>query len=300
MSSGLLPPTPPFPVVVGVPRSGTTLLRLMLDAHPQLAIPPETGFLLSSELLASQASPGELAGMLLNIPAEAPAWHDFGLNGQTFLEAAHQLPASDGLGNLAGILRLFYRLYAARHGKSRSGDKTPLYLLGMPQVAAVLPEARFIHIVRDGRDVALSWRQTWFAPSRDVPELVRRWAEMILAARTKAEGLPYLEVLYSELILQPEATLRSICDFIELDFHPAMLNYHQHSAVRLKEHGTRYNSHGALLVSHEQRLKQQWRTMTPLDSSRLGQWRQALSESEIVACDRYAGELLQAISIAAK
>lgn len=279
----------PVPMIVGVPRSGTTLLRLMLDAHPLLAIPPETGFLLAAPAPGQQASPRELAERLLTYPSAAPAWADFGLDARHFLEAADCLPAQAGL---TEVLRLFYRLYAARRGKPRFGDKTPLYLEHLPQVARHLPEARFIHILRDGRDVALSWRQTWFAPSQQLPELVRHWARMVTTAREQRHGLHYLELRYDQLLRSPEQQLRRICDFIELDFHPCMLDYHHHTPARLAEHQARYQPDGRLLVSQEQRLQQQWRTTQPPDESRLAVWRTAMSQAEQSACEQVAGHLL--------
>ncbi|MES2877612.1 MAG: sulfotransferase [Pseudomonadota bacterium] len=282
-------PRPPFPVIVGVPRSGTTLLRLMLDAHPDLAIPPETGFLISPHILQSTARPVEIAGKLTAFPPEAPAWRDFGISSAYFLQAVETL-SPDAC--LADVLRLFYQTYSGRFGKSRGGDKTPSYLLHMPAIASVLPEAHFIHILRDGRDVALSWRETWFAPSRDIPYLVKQWGEMIRTARSQTAGLFYLEVRYEDLVSSPAEVLSDICSFIGLDFHSDMLLYHQRSAERLKEHLGRYTTDGDLIVSREERLQQQRQTMKPPDIQRIGSWRHILSTEDCKECQIYAGDLL--------
>lgn len=261
----------------------------MLDAHTDLAIPPETGFLSAPEMLHATANPRELAEKLTRFPPEAPAWQDFGIPTTQFFQAAESLPANAGLPD---VLRLFYRTYAARFGKARGGDKTPTYLLHMPAIASVLPESHFIHIVRDGRDVALSWRETWFAPSRSVPELVRRWGEMIRIARTQAAGLNYLEVRYEDLIKFPADTLADICAFTGLDFQPAMLLYHRRSPERLQEHFARYTVEGKLVVSHEERLRQQKKTVEPPDHRRIGAWRHSLSIEDCRECELHAGDLL--------
>jgi hypothetical protein len=151
----------PFPCIVGVPRSGTTLLRLMLDAHPQFAIPPETGFLPR----AARLSPPlflrtRLFDLLTHFPRSAPNWADFHMDASEFQQALWQIRPF----TVAEGVRAFYRLYAQHHRKTRSGDKTPLYALEMPAIRRLLPEARFIHVIRDGRDVALSLRKTWFTP----------------------------------------------------------------------------------------------------------------------------------------
>jgi hypothetical protein len=285
------PPPPPFPVIVGVPRSGTTLLRLMLDAHPQLAIPPETGFLASADILAARADRTRAARLLTSYPAQAPAWTDFGLEAAPFLRAAEALPGDAGL---AGVLRLFYAQYAGRQRKPRSGDKTPLYLGLMTTVASVLPEARFIHIVRDGRDVALSWRETWFAPSKSLPDLVARWATDVAAARAMAPAVNYLEISYEDLARQPERQLRAICAFIDLEFNPAMLRSHLRAEQRLREHGDRHTIDGELVVSRETRLSQQQRTTQPLQTDRIGVWRREMTTEDQALCLAAAAGLLEA------
>ncbi|WP_447746486.1 sulfotransferase family protein [Pseudomonas nicosulfuronedens] len=278
-----------MPIIVGVPRSGTTLLRFMLDAHSQLAIPPETGFLQSEALLRSTVPPRQLARQLTRLPESAPAWSDFALDADHFVEAAACLPQSAGLPQ---VLRLFYRLYAARLGKPRVGDKTPSYLQHIRAIAEQLPEARFIHILRDGRDVALSWGKTWFAPEREPELLVGRWAQSIREAREQARDLPYLELRYDQLLNDPQMQIRRIGEFIELDYHPAMLDYHRRTPERLDEHQARFQSDGQLLVSKEQRLQQQWRTTLPPDISRLDVWREQLDSAQQAACRRAGGALL--------
>src|SRR4029077_15574034 len=106
---------PPMPIVVGAPRSGTTLLRLMLDAHPDMAIPPETGFL----ALAAAPSVMGLAdrhGFLSAVtgyPPGAPGWHDFGIPAERFRAELNRIEPFD----IAEGFRAFYRLYADRMRK---------------------------------------------------------------------------------------------------------------------------------------------------------------------------------------
>ena len=145
-----------MPIIVGSPRSGTTLLRLMLDSHPDMAIPPETGFLtIGPDLALVEKDPRRhFAQSLINFPPDAPGWSDFRISEEDFtakIEALEPFTVADGF-------RCFYQLYAERFGKVRWGDKTPLYLLNMPMIESLLPEAHFIHIVRDGRDCAASLR----------------------------------------------------------------------------------------------------------------------------------------------
>jgi hypothetical protein len=291
----------PMPIVVGAPRSGTTLLRFMLDAHPDLAIPPETGFLALAESLTRECGDGaqdirrRFYQAITAFPPEAPAWPDFGIHAGDLwaaLAAIEPFRIDDGF-------RAFYRLYAGRFDKPRWGDKTPLYCLQMPAIERALPEARFIHIIRDGRDVALSLRPMWFAPGREIDVLAAYWRECVTTARRLGgECRHYLEVRFEDLVREPAHVLQQICDFIELDFRKEMLAYHGRVPQRLAEHRERVRTDGTVLVSHEARVRQQARTMTPPQESRAGSWRQAMSRDEQQRFDAVAGMLLRELGYA--
>lgn len=152
---------PPMPIVVGVPRSGTTLLRMMIDAHSVIAIPPETGFLPS---LADLDPEQDASRTALDIITALHTWPDFGMDAVALRETLDRLSPITP----ADAARTFYRTYAARFKKHRWGDKTPTYGSSIDRIAALLPEARFIHIIRDGRDVMVSVRGLWFRPGDTV------------------------------------------------------------------------------------------------------------------------------------
>ena len=135
-------------------------------------------------------------------------------------------------GDAAGAIRAFYAAYASSHEKPRWGDKTPVYIESIAEIGAVLgDQARFVHLIRDGRDVAVSRgaravkRGREATPARDEAET---WKRRIEGARAQAADVDhYLELRYEDLIADPEAVLRKVCEFIELEFDPAMLDYHE-------------------------------------------------------------------------
>ena len=280
----------PMPVIVGAPRSGTTLLRFMLDAHSDLAIPPETAFLrLGPELAGRGATPDELLRTIVGFPETAPAWGDFGISEQSFRDALDQLAPF----TVADGFRSFYRLYASRFGKSRWGDKTPLYCKAIEPIRQLLPEARFIHIIRDGRDAALSLRRTWFSCGPEMETQAAYWRDCVVAARAAGLGrADYLEVRYEALIAEPGPLLQEICSFIELDFEEGMLDYHLRTPQRLTEHKTRLRSDGTPLVTHDQRVDQVRLTTAPPDPSRIYAWKREMSVEEQRRFSAVAGELL--------
>ena len=283
----------PAPFIVGSPRSGTTLLRLMLDSHPDLAIPPETWFLPKLGDLAGRGEALREAFFreIVTSPAGATIWGDFQISAGDF----HAGLAAIRPFTVAAGCRLFYRLYAARFGKPRWGDKTPMYAHHLRAIERVLPEARFVHLVRDGRDAATSLRERWFSPGHDIGVQAAFWRDNLLAARRQgAECRHFLEVRFEDLVEDSEAVLRRICDFIALDFRPEMLRYHERAPRRLEEHGARYAVDGRLLVSREERLRQQAHTRVPPDAAKIGAWRAALSPEEGRRFEEIAGDLLAA------
>jgi Sulfotransferase family len=147
----------PAPFVVGVSRSGTTLLRLMLDAHPDLMIPAETHFVPmvanAVDRAIEEGAPTEVVReQAMETMTGHPRWGDFRLDEadvRARMEQHDPLSAGDAI-------RSFYEACAALEGKPRWGDKSPPYTYKAGRIQKALPEAVFIHIIRDGRDVALS------------------------------------------------------------------------------------------------------------------------------------------------
>ena len=275
-----------MPVIVGVPRSGTTLLRIMLDAHAALAIPPETGFL--PQLAALEGGPGDGRAAVKAITG-AETWPDFHLDARSLeTEIARLVPCTP-----ADVARAFYRMYAARFGKARWGDKTPTYGTAIDQIAGLLPEAHILHIIRDGRDVMLSVRGLWFRPGDTVEACAEDWARRLARTREIGHQLPqYFEVRYEALVTSPKATLETICGVLDLAFDPAMLRYHERAASRLEEHEARYAADGRLVISKADRRHNQRFVMEPPRPDRIGRWREEATADELRRFEAVAGEWL--------
>src|SRR5204863_6414452 len=101
----------------------------------------------------------------------------------------------------AEAARAFYEAYAAKHGKPRWGEKTPQYLKTMKRIAGALPEASFVHIIRDGRDVALSLLDVSWGPST-IEDAAVRWTTQVRRARRKSRSVARsTEVRYEGLVV---------------------------------------------------------------------------------------------------
>lgn len=279
---------PPSPFIVGVGRSGTTLLRLMLDAHAELAIPPETHFI--PALLALRSEGDLLRREFADIVTHVHSWPDFHISVETLGQALEAIRPFD----VASGLRCFYRLYASRFCKPRWGDKTPIYSRHLCAIQQTLPEARFIHVIRDGRDVALSLRALWFGPGNDLEAQARDWVWRIRDTRQEAQSCNhYLEIRYETLVSEPRRVLERVCDFLELHYDPAMENYHLTASARLEELLDRYDIDGRVTVPKERR--REIHTMTHLlpQTSRIGRWRTEMVNDERRRFEAIAGDMLR-------
>jgi len=304
------------PFIVGVPRSGTTLLRMMLDAHPEVAIPQETHFLpscvalhcgneafrerfvpphLAREPLMQRFLSEQLRKQFLAVVTQSRFWGDFHLDPAELDRAlAGLVPFGIGDG-----LRAFFGAYAARHGKPRWGDKTPNYSIFLNAIASVLPEAHFIHIVRDPRAVALSYqgRRDW--PTTDAMSVAHFWRATILESRRQARTCPHvLEIRYEDLVTQPEAVLRRICAFLQLAYHPNMLEYSHHAATRLEELTDSQGLSGDIRMTRAQKLDTYKEVQRPPDPTRLGRWRAELPAADRSTIEQVTGDLLSELGYA--
>lgn len=213
-------------VVLGVSRSGTTLLKEMLDRHPELAIPSESYFL--PQLRHRHGPRPDREAILADLGrlARVREW------GVALDDVSRRLERAPSFGD---VIEAVYRAYAGARGKARFGDKTPAYMQSLDLLEEVFPGAQYVHIVRDGRDAALSFlsmrrhpRFNWARP-QGLGGFACQWELEVRGARrfgaAAARGR-YLEVRYEDLVAEPERRLREICAFLGLSFEGEMLEYH--------------------------------------------------------------------------
>jgi hypothetical protein len=185
--------------LVGCQRSGTTLLRLVLDSHSRISCGPETRFLPDLRRIVDR---------------DWPRLARFGF------------PREDWLRRIADFFGGVHADYARGRGKERWADKTPLYALSLDFVTEVFPDAQIVHLIRDGRDVVVSHRKRfgyWSAV-----KCVVKWPRYIRTARGAGRALPegrYLEVRYEDAVREPEKTLRTLFDFLGEDWEEGVLEY---------------------------------------------------------------------------
>jgi hypothetical protein len=211
-------------VVLGVSRSGTTLLKSMLDAHSQLAIPSESYFL--PQLWDRHGERPERDAFVEDL-TRLERVREWGVDPEAVRARLPERP------NFAEAVQSIYRLYAESRGKPWFGDKTPLYMQHLDVLERAFPGARYVHIVRDGRNAAFSLlamtRKPRFNLSRPrgVGDFAVAWRREVRAAQAFGRTNPYHELRYEDLVDQPEARLREVCAFLGLEYEPRMLEYHR-------------------------------------------------------------------------
>ncbi|MSO94488.1 MAG: sulfotransferase [Thermoleophilia bacterium] len=246
--------------VLGVRRSGTTLLRVMLDRNSELAVPDESYFI--PQLVHRHPRRVDPVSFLADV-RRLPTLVEWNLLADAVEE---RLRPGMTPGEAIGAV---FAAYAGLRGKSRWGDKTPLYMQYLPLLERTFPDARFVHLVRDGRDAAVSFlsvprgimTEGWGHPT-DAAGFARLWRTEVSAARALGRRVGvgrYLEVMYDDLVGEPTEALRRVCAFSGLEYQSDMLDFVGRSDSARKPHQQRLN----------QRLTpgvRDWRTeMTPAD-----------------------------------
>ncbi len=263
-----------FPFFVGAGRSGTTLVRAIFNAHPDMAVPDESNFVsvLARMRARYDGSDGFAASLFLNDLFEQRRFRRWRLSKDDVQIAFDHHPPTD----LAEAIRTVFALYARRNGKTRYGDKTPSYVLHVSLLADLFPESRFIHVIRDGRDVALSMLDVDFGP-RSIGGAAQLWKAHVTAGRDAGHRLGpsrYQEIRYEELLDDPEAAVTSLCGFIDLPFDPDMLRYFERSET----------------ITSPSAWSRRHLVLPPTKGLR--DWRGQMPEKDVALFDVLAGDLL--------
>jgi sulfotransferase family protein len=262
--------------IIGSSRSGSTLLRLMLASHSRIAIPSETWYLtaLVEEFPCDRLLQTDELSKAISVMTSHYRWPDMGLDAAEMRRRAAKL----GAVHLRDLVEIVYRWHMEVEGKSRWGDKTPAYIEIVPPLAAMFGNAKFIHLIRDGRDVAMSFqRQGWHGPW--MHGYTREWSRAVELDMQLSQSLlneRILRVRYEDLVLNPEPTLRRICAFIDARFEDQMLRWHAKvdNAVPLREK----RFHSSL-----------GRDMNPSD---VGRWKREMTSREIFVAEALIGTQL--------
>ncbi len=255
------------PIIIGgCARSGTTLMRVMLDSHKNIYCGPETGLLYTKTINNNK---------LRNISRQLDVPYD------TLLKIKN-----NSISNIQFIENIFTTLQENAE-KKRWGEKSPLNVLHLARIFKYFPNGRFIHLIRDGRDTSCSLKH--FPNTRVVngeviqldtnnplDKCIKRWVHDVKKGLEWREDSRYYEVKYEDLISEPETILRGVLNFLDEPWDDNVLNYHKvSSANRAKE-----------------KIPQNISAQKPIYKSAYGRWRNELSETDKKLFKELAGDLL--------
>jgi hypothetical protein len=257
----LMPARVPFPFFVGAGRSGTTLVKAIFDSHSDMAVPGESGFIVRFGRLPRrrryETPHGFNVDNLIRDLLDHRGFSRWGLDESEIRADLAGLPPSD----FAAAARRLFGLYARKQGKARFGDKTPNYVLNLPLLAELFEEARFIHIIRDGRDVALSHLDIKEWGPSTLEEAAMEWKRHVaagIAAGARLGPTKYREVGYEDLVADPQRVVSELCVFLDLTYEEGMLNYFERASEVMKpEHHPHHHQH---IYAPPTRALRDWRT----------------------------------------
>jgi Sulfotransferase family len=257
--------------VVGSPRSGTTLMRQILDRHPSIAICGETYFL---PLVYTRRN---AFGDLSQVAKRQRLIEEYIVNRHLKKAKLDTPELAERLSREAisyqAMFTSILKYNAERRGKRRFGEKTPQHALHLETLWDWFPDAVVLHMIRDPRASVASLQQQPFAPSSVVLN-ARRWLDLNLVARSFRDRPGYLEVRYEALVTNPVEELRKTCTFLDEEYSPSML------------------------VPEETQISRRNRSRTAITQARLDVWREDLTAAEIAQIEWVVGPHLEAFGYA--
>jgi hypothetical protein len=253
---GLLPPI----FLVACPRSGTTLLQSLLASHPLVYTLPETKFFL-------MARPDDRYAMIrdvLGIVSQQlrPHLADYLQNSLHRLDLLSDFPR---LPLISLYIQSFVKVLGKltlEAGKQVWLEKTPEHIFNIPLIQQYLPNARFIHLVRNGDNVVASlyeisrkypqfWGNSW-----QVNDCLKRWENCLEIIYSYRQESQHLIVRYENLVMEPVACLQRICSFLQIDFTNLMLENYGEYADRLALNSSRSVDKKGIVNNHSDKFRE--------------------------------------------
>lgn len=264
---------PQYFFLVGSPRSGTTLLQTMIMRAPGVTMPPELHFVhITYKRRHRMPDIRTDAGWEQAINAiKARCVHsEIEMDHAVFDELCARADR-----NYGDLFRCWLRAIGSLEGATSVGEKTPNHCEWMPELATMFPQARFVHIMRDPRDSALSQREAFGRPSLQAAVRWKRDLEMHRDCLRLMPTTRYTAVRYEDLVTDPAAVIEPLCAFLGLEYRPEMLD----PSGREKKGFASYEDH-------------KLRTLEKVTSSRIGRYKGTMNAIDIAVIEAICGPLM--------
>lgn len=272
----------PMFFIVGRPRSGTTLLRTLFDAHPNVIVPAECQLIVNLYPKYGKITywTRELLEAFFHDLFKQWRFDVWPIDRESLYRS---LMACEGENSYATIIKVVYYEYHSIYGHNfllALGDKNPGYTIYTEKLLKIFPEAKFIHIIRDYRDNFVSIRNVDF----ELPFIsltVAKWKHFIRKFRKAGErhAGTHMEIRYEDLVSQPEEIFSELCDFIGIPYSAIPFNFYKKTEDSLR------------VFPKNLVLKYHASLMQKVNTSRIGLWKKELTEREVRVADAAAGKL---------
>jgi len=274
--------------IIGNPRSGTSLFRLLLTSHTDIHIPPECGFMVwwLEKYKNWSWAEGDLE-LFLDDLFSAKKIEFWNLDRESLTADLWDVKPKD----YASLAQAIYLHHRNKSGKINAvlGDKNNFHLNHIFDLNQLFPDSKFVHIIRDGRDVATSYvnmskiqSQSDYRPRlpSSIEKIAKEWRkniEEIHKGFAKLARESFLEIRYEDLVLETEKTLLKVCEFLGQNYQPTMLDFYLN------------NQENSLEPSEFMAWKS--RTLNKIDPSAIGKWKN-LPQDDIERFENISGEVL--------
>lgn len=262
--------------IVGMPRSGTSLLSAVLNSHSKLAISPETHYF--TRCWNGSLRNFEDARKMVDCLFRQPGVGDMRLSEQERTDIRARVVGCREPSHRE-IFEALFEVYLARQGKHYWGEKTPDHWRHVLTIREVFPDAAFVSIVRDPRDVSLSLRTVPWNQQQTVIDHARQWNEYARASEEYAvtENLHFREIRYEDLITDFESVIQQVLDFLECSYEPQVTEFYQVGTQNVDP------------------SREPWKAKTarPIDPTNRERWVQEMSGTERKIIQELCGSMMK-------
>lgn len=272
----------PFVFIVGMGRSGTTLMQTILDANENVILPIESRLIIHQKkkyFSVTRWSPALIDAFITDLYKDKKFSQYWAVDPVTLRKSIDALPIEELTFQV--LCKMVYLGYPSPFPKGRIlllGDKNPVYSTFIKDLTEVFPEARFIHLTRDYRDNITSNRQVF--RRQNVAQLALKWKvyNILIEAEKKKRKDRFYMLKYEDLAARPDLYVPEICRFLEITFYPGMLDYYT-----TMQQVTERKYKKEIVEVHPNIVK-------PVNTAQVQKWKKALTEQEIEIIDYVAGK----------
>ncbi len=255
--------------VLGNPRSGTTMLRLMLSCHPNIGIPPEGGFIVQLGWLYDNKKLDKATiDAFVSDFFEMETSQDWKLFEKNLIHAFEKREVANYTDMIDEIYREYFR--KACPDKKIWGDKTTWYSDYLEQINSYFPSAKYIHIVRDGRSVASSYKNVPHLTS-NIMQIALEWTWSLNKIHKFGKNIGaerFIQIKYEDLVVNPSQVLKDICTFLGENYHDDMVSFSEKNREQEMEPSRHLGWKGL--------------TLSAVTSKRVSAWENELSNDELL------------------